>query len=219
MKLPYKILIVEDHPAFAAGLCSAFEATGNFLVVGVAHSGTEALCMKDNFNIDLVVMDLKLPDTFGLKVIEKINQKGENREIPVLVLSNYDKGEFIFNAVEIGVRGFLPKTSSLKQIIACAQKILHGQDAYSDEIQSKLLMEIKHKKVSREKLELLTSREKEIFIWLGEGYSDAEIAQNAHIQKGTVRSHISNILQKMEFATRSQAVIYALENQDQIAKG
>jgi len=209
----YRILIVEDHPAFLIGVTSVFEKDDQFTVVGTASTGKEAITMTDQLTPDLVITDIYLPDTTGLEVIRAIRE--HHPTLPIMILSNADEGNLLLEAFESGASGYLSKSSSLKQINESALEVLKGNFAVQPTLQKELIQQIKHKKNDNNPFNSLTHREKEVLFWLKEGLLDRDIAEKECIQTGTVRSHVANIMMKLHCDTRSQMVIAVLEHLQQ----
>jgi len=216
MKLTYKVMIVEDHPAFIKGLSSIFNDHKDFEIVSSTNSGQEAIRMVEENAPDLILMDLYLPDISGLDAIQAIHAKHE--DTPILVLSNSDDGGHILKAFEKGATGYLSKLSSVDEIIAAAKKAVFKLNIMPEKIQKELLLEIQRQKLSAKSLDELTSREKEVLKWIGEGLSDDQIADKASIQKGTVRSHVSAILKKLGLQNRSQAILFSIDHKQDLTK-
>jgi len=217
MKLTYKVMIVEDHPAFIKGLSSIFNDHKDFEIVSSTNSGQEAIRMVEENAPDLILMDLYLPDISGLDAIQAIHAKHE--DTPILVLSNSDDGGHILKAFEKGATGYLSKLSSVDEIIAAAKKAVFKLNIMPEKIQKELLLEIQRQKLSAKSLDELTIREKEVLKWIGEGLSDNQIADKASIQKGTVRSHVSAILKKLGLQNRSQAILFSIDHKHDLLNG
>lgn len=216
MKLTYRVMIVEDHPAFVKGLSIIFNDHHDFEIIGTTNSGQEAIKMVEEVAPDLIVMDLCLPDISGLDAIQAIRAKHE--DTPILVLSNSDDGGHILDAFEKGATGYLSKLSSVKEIINAAKKAVIKENIMPEKIQKELLLEIQRKNLSAKNLNNLTIREKQVLLWIGEGLSDNEIAQRASIQKGTVRSHVSTILNKLGLQNRSQIILFSIDHKQDLTK-
>lgn len=216
MILTYKVLIVEDHPAFVKGLASIFNDHHDFEIIGITNSGQEAIRMVEEYAPDLIIMDLYLPDISGLEAIRTIHAKHE--DTPILVLSNSDEGSHILEAFEKGATGYLSKLSSVEEIINASKKAVFKENIMPEKIQKELLLEIQRQKLSARSLDELTRREKEVLLWIGEGLSDDEIADKGSIQKGTVRSHVSAILKKLSLHNRSQAILFSIDHKQDLTK-
>jgi len=217
MILTHKVLIVEDHPAFVKGLASIFNDHHDFEIICTTNSGQEAIRMVEEYAPDLIIMDLYLPDISGLEAIQAIHAKHEDTAI--LVLSNSDEGSHILEAFEKGATGYLSKLSSVEEIINAAKKAVFKENIMPEKIQKELLLEIQRQKLSAKSLDELTSREKEVLLWIGEGLSDDQIADKASIQKGTVRSHVSAILKKLGLHNRSQAILFSIDHKHDLLNG
>lgn len=204
-----RVLLVEDHAVVRKGL-RALLATPRFRidVVGEAADGVEAVALAQQLQPDVIVMDLEMPRMGGVAAIKSI--KGENPQARVLVLTSFGEAERALEAVRAGAVGFLHKDSSPDDLVNAIRSVYHGQLSLPGNLASALWGEEKASAAADGVA--LTEREHEILGGIVRGLSNKEIARELHISSNTVRSHIRSILSKFGVANRTQAAMYAIEN-------
>jgi DNA-binding NarL/FixJ family response regulator len=212
------LLIVDDHPALLYGLAGLFKDSPDIEIVGEARDGIMAIELACKLDPDVILMDLALPQKSGLETIREIRKAGVKSRI--LVFSASAEGHNILAALQGGAIGFLTKDSSPKEIILAIQKTYNGEPVLKSFLEQNLIHSLQNPlSVEMEETgiienlhaETLTNREKEILRWLSLGLSNQQIATRACITETTVRSHISNLFQKLNIHNRAQAVVYALK--------
>lgn len=208
MKNAIRILIVDDHPTMRFGLVGLFKQTPDFLVVGEASDGEEAVEIADKIDVDVIIMDFALPKKSGLEAIQEILAKHPN--IKILIFTAFSNGEQILAGIKAGAIGYLVKDSSPNELVTAVRNAFQGQPSLTHEIELNLIHQIQQNPTIDFPADKLTDREIEILGWLAQGLTNAQMAEKGFISEGTVRSHISNLLNKLRLENRAQAVIYAL---------
>ncbi len=202
------LLIVDDHPALRFGLVELFHHEPDFKVVGEASNGIEAVEKANLLKPDVILMDLGLPKKSGLEAIKEILQS--NPEARIIIFTSYSDGDQIFAAIKAGAIGYLVKDNSPQEIFYAIRNAFQGKPTLSARTELSLFHQIQNNKPVTHDLEALTTRELDILRWLASGLTNAEIAQEASITEGTVRSHVSNLISKLGLENRAQAVVYAI---------
>lgn len=205
---PIRLLIVDDHPALRFGLVELFHHEPDFEVVGEAIDGVEAVEKAFSLKPDVILMDLGLPKKSGLEAIKEILKS--NPESRIIIFTSYSEGDQILAAIKAGAIGYLVKDNSPQEIFYAIRNAFQGKPTLSARTELSLFHQIQHNKQISASLEALTSRELNILRWLVLGLTNAEIAQEASITEGTVRSHVSNLISKLGLENRAQAVVYAI---------
>ena len=200
MKHSLHILIADDHAVVRRGLRSILQIEKDFLVVGEASNGTEAVELARQLKPDVVIMDLIMPEKSGSEATAEI--LADHPETRILLLTTFGTADDVAKALEAGAVGALMKTSDESAIIASIRTVAAGGHAISDEIK-KLMAE-------NPPAPELTPRQLEILNSLSRGYSNAEIAKVFGINEFTVREHVANIMEKLDAANRAEAVATAL---------
>ena len=206
-----RILLVEDHTSFRQALAFLLEAEPELVVVAQAGTIAEAReAIERSEGVDIAVVDLALPDGDGVDLIRELS---DNANVTTLVLSaSVDRTEFA-RAIEAGAAGILHKTDAVKEIVSAVRRLRAGEVLLSPNEVIEMLRIANHKRQKDHEImmsfESLTARERQILEALAEGLDSKEIAQKLHITIETERSHMVNILNKLDAHSRLQALILA----------
>jgi DNA-binding NarL/FixJ family response regulator len=204
MAEPIRLVIADDHPVVRAGLRGMLESQPDFLVVGEAGDGREAVELAVQLAPHLVLMDLRMPVLDGVEAIRRL--KGRAPAVHVLVLTTYDTDADIVPAVEAGATGYLLKDSPREELFAGVRSAAGGRPVRSPRVASKL-------QARAESLEssALSARELEVLQSVAAGASSREIGRALAISEATVKSHLLHIYRKLGVGDRTAAVTTALE--------
>ena len=201
-----KVILVDDHEMVRLGLKSFLNLQPDVEVVGEAGNGLDGINLALELKPDVVVMDLVMPEMSGVEATLKLLE--EWKEVKILVLTSYLDNEKIYPVIEAGAKGYMLKTSSAAEILNAIQKVAHGELAIETEVDKK----IKAHDMQPELHEDLTARERDILRLLAKGYDNQTIADELFISLKTVKTHVSNILAKLEVDDRTQAVVYSFKH-------
>lgn len=201
-----KVILVDDHEMVRLGLKSFLNLQPDVEVVGEAGNGLDGINLALELKPDVVVMDLVMPEMSGVEATLKLLE--EWKEAKILVLTSYLDNEKIYPVIEAGAKGYMLKTSSAAEILNAIQKVARGDLAIETEVDKK----IKVHDMQPELHEDLTARERDILRLLAKGYDNQTIADELFISLKTVKTHVSNILAKLEVDDRTQAVVYAFKH-------
>ena len=204
-----KLLIVDDHEMVRLGLTSYFSVLEDIEVIGEAEDGAEGVKMALKDYPDVILMDLVMDTMDGIEATKVILK--ERPEAKILILTSFLDDEKVYPAMEAGARGYLLKTSSASDIAKAIRSTYSGE-AIIEEAVSEKLEEIEKNGDTRRLHEDLTSRELEVLHLIADGLSNQEIADELFITLKTVKTHVSNILSKLEVSDRTQATIYAFKH-------
>ena len=196
-----RVLIVDDHFATRLGLSVPINAEKDMTVVAEAGTGGKAVAQFREHRPDVVLMDYDLPDQNGVQTLSII--RNEFPDARVLMLTILEGEEDIYRAVSAGARGYLTKSSECEQVLAAIRALAVGETYFPPEIIAKIK--------AREKRKPLTERELEILRLLVRGHSTKEIVDLMKLSMGTIRLHISIILEKLGAFDRTNAVAIAIE--------
>ena len=201
-----KILIVDDSEILTGGLNILLGMEAGFEIVGCVNNGDKAVewCRKER--IDLVLMDVRMPEMNGVEATKKITEETDTQ---VIILTTFDEDEYIVEGIKNGASGYLLKTTEPKQLIQSIYSVMNGQSIFSHEVLTKAKKQIDLQK-SVPDLSQLTPREKEIVHLVAKGMSNKQIASQLFLSEGTVNNSLSNILQKLALEHRTQLAIYYL---------
>lgn len=200
------VLIVDDHPVVREGLRAFLELQPDLEVVGEAADGVEALEKVGQQLPDVVLMDLVMPRMDGITTIREIRTLSPSTRI--LVLTSFSEDDKVFPAVKAGAHGYLMKDIRPVELAESIRSVYGGEPSLHPDIAKKLMGQLAEGEEETE--ERLTVRETEVLCLIAEGRSNKEIAAALYISEKTVKTHVSNILQKLHLADRTQAALYAV---------
>ena len=201
------VMLVDDHQMVRLGLSSYLNMQDDLAVVAEAVNGLDGVQKAKQHRPDVILMDFVMDEMDGIEASKAILL--ENPEAKILILTSFLDDEKIFPALAAGVKGYILKTSQANEITASVRKIAEGQDVISDSVRAKIY-EKKH--AQPELHEELTARESEVLKEIAKGLSNQEIADELYISLKTVKTHVSNILSKLQVEDRTQAAIYAIKH-------
>lgn len=202
-----KLLIVDDHQMVRLGLSSFMNIQPDIEVVGEAADGESGYLKAKNLKPDVILMDLVMDRLDGIGATQKI--LAEMPEQKILILTSFLDDEKVFPALAAGAKGYILKTSQAAEIASAIRKVASGQDVLSGAVKEKINQQ-KHRKP--ELYDNLSKREMEVLKILAQGLSNQEIADQLFISLKTVKTHVSNVFNKLEVNDRTQATIYAIQH-------
>lgn len=207
-----KILLCDDQAVIRDGLEMLLNLEKDFQVVASAQDGAEAIEFAEKYKPDLILMDLKMPMVNGIEATREIHKKFEN--IKILVLTTYDDDEWIFDAIRAGASGYLLKDTPRQKIIEAIRGTMEGKSFIDPAVAGKIMNQISNNQTQPTSIlkNKLTERELEVLRLLAKGMPNNEIAANLHLSEGTVRNHISAILEKLNVSDRTQAAVIAIQH-------
>jgi DNA-binding NarL/FixJ family response regulator len=209
-----RVLLADDQALVRSGFRKLLEGEAGIEVVAEAADGLEAIERARLHRPDVVLMDIRMPRLDGLKATARIFATTPSPRI--LVLTTYDLDEYIFEALKAGASGFLLKDSPAEELIAAIHVVAAGEALLAPSVTRRLIEAfVSLPRVSPEakrQLDGLTARESEVLHLVARGLSNAEIATELHLGEATVKSHVGNVLTKLELRDRVQAVVLAYES-------
>ncbi|MCA1032054.1 response regulator transcription factor [Bacillus timonensis] len=205
-----KLMLVDDHAVLRDGLRNIFEMEDDIKVVGEAISGDDALEKVNKCNPDVVLMDINMPTKNGVEVTGIMKKK--HPHIKILVLTMHSHDEYFMAAIREGADGYLLKDAPSDQVVDAIRTVFKGESVIHPSMTKKLLNFHQQQKQEQPSETALTEREKEVLMCLVEGLSNKEIADRLFISDKTVKIHVSKIFKKFDVKSRSQVVIYAVQN-------
>jgi DNA-binding NarL/FixJ family response regulator len=204
------ILLVDDHAILRDGLKNILSFEDDIRVVGEAISGEEALKLTEELSPDVIIMDINLPGMNGVETTAVI--KAKNPDARILVLTMYTHDEYLMSALKAGADGYLLKDAPSEHVVDAINAVYRGESMITPSMTKKLVnIHLQQTQVKKDESNL-TDREQEVLVGLVEGLSNKEIADKLFISDKTVKIHVSKIFKKLEVKSRSQAVIYAVQN-------
>lgn len=207
-----RIFLVDDHAVVRDGLNLLLSAQPDLVVVGEAAEGNEALRKIPELEVDVVVMDLSMPNgRDGLPTTIEIIQKYPN--IKVLILSMHDDEGSLFRALKAGASGYLLKSSLGEELVTAIRQVYAGQAYLHPNAQKRVIEQLFHDQGNgyQDAYDLLSEREKEICSLVAKGYTNKEVGELLNISPRTVESHKAKIMEKLNLTTRRELVQFALK--------
>ena len=204
-----RVLIADDHPVVRQGLHTFLDLQEDLEVVGEARDGQEAVDLVRQLQPDIVLMDLVMPRLSGIDAIPQVREASPSTK--VIVLTSFADDEKVFPAVKAGAAGYLLKDAQPQELAQAIRTVHSGEALLHPSIAAKLMHEYAEDE-SRGKKDVLTPRELEVLRHLARGMSNKEIAKSLVLSEKTVKTHVSNILQKLDLADRTQAALYAVRH-------
>jgi DNA-binding NarL/FixJ family response regulator len=207
-----KILICDDQDIVRDGLKLLLKLERDIEIMGVARDGAEAVELTLKAHPDLVLMDLKMPIMNGVEATREI--KNRLPEVKVLVLTTYATDEWVLDAVRAGASGYLLKDASREELLKAIRGTVAGKTFLDPSIAGKLTGEVSNpnSRISNYIQSKLTSKEIEVLRLIIRGMTNEEIASEMFLSEGTVRNYISSIINKLEVADKTQAVLMAIQH-------
>lgn len=201
-----KLVVVDDHALFRAGLVSLLSQFNEFVIVGEAGDGLEALSVVQQTQPDVVLLDINMPRMGGVETVQVL-KKSENCRILMLTISKHE--EDLFGAIASGADGYLLKDAEPDELHQAILLVGEGKSILSPEITRQVLKAVSTKGTPLEGG--LSQREMEVLDCLAAGRTSAQIASELFISENTVKTHVRHILEKLEASNRAEAVSKAIQ--------
>ncbi|WMM25730.1 response regulator transcription factor [Tissierella sp. MB52-C2] len=205
-----RVLIVDDQSLIREGLRMMLGIYDNIFVVDEAINGKEAMEILRNKEVDLILMDIRMPVMNGVEATKII--KENYPDIKILILTTFNEDEYIFEGLKNGADGYLLKDISSQELVRAIKTVYEGNVLLQPDVAKKMLESMKQnntiqKNISKDIFKELTKKEYEIALLIGEGKSNKEISKTLYITEGTVKNHITKILDKLELRDRTQLAL------------
>ncbi len=208
-----KVLLVEDLTLARAGLRALLDTSNEVEVVGEAANGREAVKLSKKLNPDVVLMDVAMPDMNGIEATRQIHEA--QPDIRVLMLSMYANRQYLFESLQAGAAGFVPKDSAFSELLDAIRAVSTNGTYLSPPLSELVLDDYFRRaqgKNEASELEILTSREREVLQLIAEGNPSSEIAVAMHISARTVDTHRHNIMKKLDIHTIAGLTKFAIRH-------
>ncbi|HEY2421550.1 MAG TPA: response regulator transcription factor [Neobacillus sp.] len=204
-----KVVFVDDHEMVRIGVSSYLSAQPDIEVVGEADDGKKGVELALQLRPDIILMDLVMKEMDGIEATREIIEQWP--EAKIIIVTSFLDDEKVYPALEAGATSYMLKTSKAGEIANAVRATYHGQSVLEPEVTGKMMVKMRQKNTHLPHEEL-TSRELEILLLMAEGKANQDIADELFIALKTVKTHVSNILSKLQVQDRTQAVIYAFKH-------
>ncbi|MDX6690296.1 MAG: hypothetical protein QOG15_1753 [Solirubrobacteraceae bacterium] len=208
------VLLADDQAMVRAGFRMILESDPDMSVVGEASNGEQALHSTRRLRPDVVLMDIQMPDLDGLEATRRITDD-EELHSRVLILTTFDRDEYVFGALQAGASGFLLKNAPPEELLHAVRVVAAGDALLAPSVTRRIIEQFACQPARPElgtQLESLTQREREVLTLLAGGKSNAELAAELFVSEGTIKTHVSSLLAKLGLRDRVQAVVLAYES-------
>jgi len=202
---PIRVLIVDDHEVVRQGLKAFLKSQDGIEVVAEAADGNEGMRLVSELAPDIVLMDVVMPNVDGIEATGRM--RASNPSTKVIVLTSFADDEKVLAAVRAGAAGYLLKDIHPQQLAEAIRTVYRGEALLHPTVAAKLMHEVARRPAVPD---ALTSRELDVLHHIARGMSNKEIARELGVAEKTVKTHVSNILQKLNLADRTQAALYAV---------
>ena len=206
---PISVLIVDDHAVVRRGLLAMFAMEDDFKVAGEASNGLEAVAQVKKLRPDVVLMDLRMPEMDGVGAMREIT--ADDPDAKFIVLTTFDTDEFVFEAIEAGAKGYLLKDSSPDDLFRAVRAAHRGESLIEPGVAARVLARFAQLSRQASPADVLSGREPEVIQLMAKGAANKEIADELHITESTVKTHVTNIFQKLEARDRAHAITKAVQ--------
>ncbi|HTR81996.1 MAG TPA: response regulator transcription factor [Bacteroidota bacterium] len=209
-----KILVVDDHPLVRFGVINQLKSSEEYVVVGEAEDGEDAIAKTKALGPDLVIMDIFMPGISGIEATKLLRKKYPSTR--VLILTGFENEDYVYQIIRSGAGGYILKSVEKEELLEAVQAVMSGERFFSPRI-SKLIVENFIRKAEGQKSlipaedDILTKREKEILALVADGLTNQQIAEKLFISARTVDTHRTNIMQKLNIHDVANLVRYAME--------
>src|SRR5690625_4867952 len=217
-----KIALIDDHKLFREGVKRILSFESLFEVVAEAGDGNEVNDLVANYNPDIILMDINMPEINGIEATKELMKSYPN--IKVIILSIHDDESYVTHALQTGAQGYLLKEIDTESLLEAIKVVYEGGSYLHPKVTHNLVQEYRrlaqqnatatteNRIKYRKPLHLLTKRECQVLQLMAEGNSNRDVSEALYISEKTVKNHVSNILQKMKVNDRTQAVVTAIRN-------
>ena len=203
---PRTLLVVDDHEVVRQGLVALLDRRTGFQVVAEAGTAAEALEQARQFQPDLVVMDVRLPDGSGIEACREIRSELPNTR--VVMLTSYPDEDAVLAAIVAGASGYLLKQVRARDLVAALETVADGGSLLDPAVTGKVLERMRRIATDDDELAALTKQERKILALVAEGKTNKEIAAEVFLSDKTVKNYVSSILAKLNLERRAQAAAY-----------
>jgi DNA-binding NarL/FixJ family response regulator len=208
---PIRVLVADDHMIVRTGIRHVLESETDFVVVGEAGSGSEAIALTAELRPDVVVLDISMPDQSGLEVAARLHSGSAGTRI--LILSMHNNAEYVLESVRAGAHGYLLKDTAAAELRTAIRAVCRGESYFSPPVATRLSAAVRGEyDTTGSSLDLLTGREREVLLGIAKGRTNKEIAAELGISHRTVETHRESLMRKLQIRTVAELTRLALES-------
>jgi DNA-binding NarL/FixJ family response regulator len=207
---PLRVVLADDQALVRTGFRMILSVEDDIEVVGEAADGAEAVDVVRRLRPDVVLMDVQMPGTDGVQATAQVVAGGDTK---VVMLTTFDRDDYLFDALRAGASGFLLKNTAPEDLVDAIHAVAAGHALLAPEVTRRVIARFASHRVGYrpDLLDALTDREREVLVLVAQGLSNAEIAGRLVLGEATVKTHVSRVLMKLGLRDRVQAVVFAYE--------
>lgn len=205
----FRLMLVDDHPMMRRGIRQLLELEDDFLIVGEANNGEEALALVDELQPQLILLDNNMPLLNGIETLKRLRQVGYNGKVLLFTVSDAEKD--VRDALRYGADGYLLKDMEPEKLIQQVREALHGELVISPGLTRVLAQALREPQAANQ-VEL-TEREQQVLRMIAGGNSNKMIGRKLGITEGTVKVHVKNLLHKLGLRSRVEAAVWAMSHE------
>ncbi|MBM7660060.1 DNA-binding NarL/FixJ family response regulator [Bacillus mesophilus] len=205
-----RVLIADDHQVVRRGLLFFLSTQKEIEIIAEASNGREALALAEELTPDVILMDLVMPEMDGIEATKRIKEKLPT--IKIIILTSFSDQDHVIPAIKAGANGYQLKDVEPDELVNAIKAVFRGESQLHPKITNHVMTHLMLGDQSERKHNELTARELEVLIEISRGKSNKEIAASLFITEKTVKTHVSNILSKLELQDRTQAALYAVKH-------
>lgn len=205
-----KVMLADDHVLCRQGIKELLIFDGSIEVIGEASNGEECLRQLEKIMPDILILDINMPILNGIDVLKEIRKK--HYPVKVLILTYHNEIDYLLKVFDLGIEGYLVKNIDVNELKKAVSYISNDKTYIQPDLVPLLNSKLRNRDNDTSKLEILTSREKEMLVYLAKGMLNKEIAIELKISERTVKNHISNLFKKIDVYDRTQAAVFAIKN-------
>lgn len=205
-----KIIIVDDHPIIRKGLSDLINQEKDLVVCGQAEDAHEAMDVIKTLKPDIAVVDISLKETSGIELIKDVRTQYPN--LPVLALSMHDESLYAERALRAGAKGYIMKAEAAEKVITAIRKVLSGELYVSDRMAAKMVRKLVGSRpaIGTSPIDLLSDRELEVFLLIGQGRGTRQIADKLHLSIKTIETYRAHMKEKLNLENAAELLQYAI---------
>ena len=205
-----RVLVVDDHTVVRKGICSLLSAEKYGIdVVGEAADGKDAIDKARQLQPEVILLDLAMPGMGGLEAIPAIRQ--DNPQVRILVLTSYAEDDQVIEAISSGALGYLRKDASPDELVSTIHNVYLNRMSLPQDVARKVMLRSQQPEI-KPPASVLTEREVDVLRCVAQGTSNKQIAAELSVSATTVRTHVSNLLRKLNLENRTQLALYARQH-------
>jgi two-component system NarL family response regulator len=207
------LIIADDHALLREGLVKILSLESDIIIVGEATDGAQAIELAQNTDVDVILMDINMPNVNGITATREIKAMKPN--VSIIALTIHDQEDYLFELIRCGISGYVLKDVSPDELVKTIRGVASGQSFIAPTLTAKVFQELNCLTQQKEQPYRhygLTEREMEVLKEVAKGSSNKIIAQNLYISEKTVKNHLTSIFQKINVSDRTKAALFAIKN-------